>query len=420
MKRLKIVLVVSIAAVYVFATVSNQKVSSQIEQTQKQNISELSDNQKSGVATEAPSGFDNLTNGFVEQAGFNTALETFNERDEIADGLGPVYNAQGCTECHQNPVSGGISQTLEVRAGRFNGTSFIEHPGGSLIHSRATNASIQERVIDGYNVVTFRSSLNLLGDGFIEAIPNDTLISVANNQFFQSGGRIAGQVVLVPVLEANGALRVGRFGWKNQQASLLSFSGDAYLNEVGITSSLFPTENTSNGLLVDIFDPVPGIESTDDIDIFTTFMRATKTPPRGEITAAALNGERVFNTIGCNICHIPTLTTAPTGTRINGGAFTVPSALGDKIIHPFGDFLLHDVGTGDGIVQNGGQSTRNKLRTAPLWGVRTRNQLMHDGLSLTFANAIERHRGEATFVTNNYLNLTPTDKRNLIAFLNSL
>jgi CxxC motif-containing protein (DUF1111 family) len=421
MKRLKIVVVISFVAVYGYVITFSHKVSSQSEQTTKANISELSNGATAlNSLSEAPAGFDNQTNGFVDQMGFQAALDTFNELEEIDEGLGPVYNAQGCSECHQNPVPGGISQITELRAGRFNGISFTEHPGGSLIHSRATDASIQERLFDNYEVRTFRTSLNTLGDGFIEAIPNDTFIALANNQFFQSGGRIAGQIVLVPVVEANGALRVGRFGWKNQHASLLSFSGDAYLNEMGITNPLFPTENTSNGNPIDIFDPLPNVESLEDTDVFALFMRASKAPPRGDITAAALDGERIFNTINCSICHVPSLTTAPAGTLINGGALRVSAALGDKIVHPFGDFLLHDVGTGDGIVQNGGQSTRNKVRTAPLWGVRTRNRLMHDGQSLTFGEAIERHRGEAISVTNRYLALTAAEKRNLAAFLKSL
>jgi len=105
---------------------------------------------------------------------------------------------------------------------------------------------------------------------------------------------------------------------------------------------------------------------------------------------------------------------------INRGAFTVPPALGNKIIHPFSDFLLHDVGTGDGIVQNGGQSTRNKLRTPPLWGVRTRDRLMHDGNSVSRSDAILRHAGEANGVINNYRLLSSTQKNQITTFLNSL
>src|SRR5207249_12227752 len=100
--------------------------------------------------TEAPTGFDNKTNGFLNQVDFDSARRTFEERDEIADGLGPVYNAQSCAECHQNPVTGAVAQVSELRAGhRDNNGNFVEAPGGSLINDRAVNAAIQERVSGG-------------------------------------------------------------------------------------------------------------------------------------------------------------------------------------------------------------------------------------------------------------------------------
>ena len=114
------------------------------------------------------------------------------------------------------------------------------------------------------------------------------------------------------------------------------------------------------------------------------------------------------------------LQTAPAGTVLNGGRLIVPAALGDKIIHPFSDFLLHDVGTGDGIVQNGGPGTRTKLRTAPLWGLRTRDRLMHDGASLTCTDAVLRHGQEAAPVVRAFLQLAPAQKSQLMTFLASL
>jgi len=108
------------------------------------------------------------------------------------------------------------------------------------------------------------------------------------------------------------------------------------------------------------------------------------------------------------------------GTVVNGGMFVVPDALGSKIIHLYGDFLLHDVGTGDGIFQAGPQDTVNKLRTAPLWGVRMKARLMHDLASPTLEDAIGRHAGEARRVTRRFQKLTATEKQQLIAFLNSL
>jgi CxxC motif-containing protein (DUF1111 family) len=369
-------------------------------------------------ASEAPAGFDDLTNGFVDQATHEADADVFAEQESKADGLGPVYNAQSCGECHQNPTTGGISQITELRAGHFNGVNFVDHPGGSLINDRAINANFQERVLGGNEVRTFRTSLNTLGDGFVECIDSNTLVAISNGQ----PANMRGQFIQVPVGEAGGALRGARFGWKNQHASLISFSADAYLNEMGITSPLQPTDNTSNGRVVNDNVPDPEDEG-EDVEIFARFMRATKAPPRDTAlanTADAIAGSNLFNSIGCAICHVRNITTAPAGTVINGGEFTVPAALGSKIIHPFSDFLLHNVGTGDGIVQNGGQSTRNKLRTPPLWGMRSRDRLMHDGNTVNRNESILRHAGEATGVINNYRNLSTTQQNQLITFLNSL
>jgi CxxC motif-containing protein (DUF1111 family) len=137
-------------------------------------------------------------------------------------------------------------------------------------------------------------------------------------------------------------------------------------------------------------------------------------------TPDAKSGAQVFAQIGCAICHVPSITTAAAGTAVNGDSYTVPEALGNKTIHPYSDFLLHNVGTGDGIVQNGGETTANKVRTPPLWGLRTRDRFMHDGLSITVPNAISRHGGEAGGVIKNYSKLSNKQRSQLLAFLNSL
>lgn len=377
------------------------------------------------AVTEAPTGFDNKTNGMIDQVAFDAVREAFEERDTIEEGLGPVYNAQSCAECHQSPVTGGASQVNVLRAGhRDRNGNFVEAPGGSLVQDRAIHPSLQEVVTPEEDIRTFRASLSILGDGYVEAIADETLLELARNQPRQSGGAIAGQIIRVPLLEAPGLTRVGRFGWKNQHASLLSFSADAYLNEMGITNRLLGTENTSWGRSVAAFDNVPDIEDTDnDVDIFTRFMRATKAPARDMAIANTLEaqmGGQLFNQIGCAICHVPNIVTALAGTSLAGGTFIVPPALGGKVIHPFSDFLLHDVGTGDGIVQNGDQTTANKLRTPPLWGLRTRNRFMHDGLSLTLEDSIRRHRGEAGGVLNRYNTLTDRQRGQIVRFLRSL
>ncbi|HYK22792.1 MAG TPA: di-heme oxidoredictase family protein [Pyrinomonadaceae bacterium] len=427
-------------------------------------------------AAEAPAfGFDDQTNGLIPQGDpktpgtFVADKITFEDVDQIDDGLGPVYNAQSCRECHQNPVTGAISQITELRAGHTVDNTFFDAPGGSLINNRGIptpqipadahkSAKVQERVpplftaaiISGPALTaeeptrTFRTSLNTLGDGFVEAIADGTLVAIANRQKGQTNQEVHGLVINVPVLEAGGRKRVGRFGWKNQHASLLSFSGDAYLNEIGITNFLVRQENTSLGRFVGYgtpFDKVPddtpcvddpsilcGEDKEQDIKVFAEFMRATQAPPRDtdiikqfpDVAAGAALFESMNGQYSCSVCHVPSIMTANNCQPINGGEFTVPPALARKVIHPFGDFLLHDIGTGDLIVQNGGPITRTRVRTAPLWGVRTRTNLMHDGESLTFNDAILRHSGEALQVRLRYQALTATQKRQLITFLESL
>jgi CxxC motif-containing protein (DUF1111 family) len=383
-------------------------------------IGQAQETQTASTATPAPAAFDDRTNGFLSQALFEENEEVFAEREEEEDGLGPVYNATACSDCHQNPVVGAVSQVTELRAGRYDGQRFYEHDGGSLIHDRAIHPDVQESLGDGYNVRALRSSLNTLGDGYVEAIADSTFYEIANSQ----PASMRGEIIRVPVLEANGALRVGRFGWKDQHASLESFSADAYLNEMGITSPLAAQENSSNGHSVRDYDEVTDPEDDGaDIKIFADFMRSTKAPPRDRRLAAtddARAGSAIFNRLGCNTCHVRTIVTAPAGTPINGGAFVVPPALGNKIIHPFSDFLLHDIGTGDGIVQNGGPATRNKLRTAPLWGLRTHSRFMHDGESYTLQNAIRRHKGEAAAAGTAFDELSRTEEAQLLTFLRSL
>ena len=350
----------------------------------------------------------------------DAARAIFDEVEQIDDGLGPVYNAQSCRECHQNPVSGAGSQVTEFRSGHFNGISFVDPPGGSLNNDRAINPAIQERILAGQEVRTFRISLSIMGDGFVEAIDSNTLQAIANGQ--PAGQR--GTLIQVPVAEAGGTVRAGRFGWKNQNSSLLSFAADAYVNEMGITSPLQPNENTSNGNSVAAFDTVADPEDKGaDIAAFTLFMRSLKAPAvdaAAAATASAQRGSALFDAIGCAVCHVRSINTVTAGTVINGGAFTVPAALGDKTIHPFGDFLLHDVGTGDGIVQNGGQGTRNMVRTAPLWGMRARDRLMHDGASVSRTDAILRHGNQANNAAINFAFLSTASQTDVINFLNSL
>jgi CxxC motif-containing protein (DUF1111 family) len=455
------------------------------------------------------------SNGFESDDAFEADRKVFQEVEDLGDGLGPVYNATSCVGCHQNPITGASSQISEIRAGRHTfdpddpsprKVRFEEPPGGSVIQQRAINPAIQSRVLPEYDTRTLRMSNTVLGNGYVEVLTDEQIISLRDEQ---RHWHMEGFAVVVPVpveakkvgqdmIEPTFAERVGRFGWKCQEASLLNFSAGAYVTEMGITSPLQPNEIKPNGQDVSMYDNVKDPEdkfigSEDktmtehlfgfDVESFTRFMRSTKAFPRApELvnTSDVIAGEALFRNnklLGCAVCHQPDFTTPPAGSPIltldkkrGSDMATVPTALGGKVIHPYSDFMLHNVGTGDGIAQTQhanlpakgqksvekisektrtgyrlgrvdgnaekdyrrtlkptpipgdelDQRTANKMRTAPLWGLRTRPQLMHDGMSMTIDDAIRRHAGQAEGVRLKYEALSSDQKRQLLAFLNSL
>ena len=378
-------------------------------------------------ATEAPAGFttpalgqtvgatgeltgnpgsQSVSNGIAEPPGDTFALDQaqFERRHDPSTGLGPVFNATACAECHNNGVTGAASQFTEQRVGHSDANGNFVNPtitinggantitGRSIVNDRSICPQAQEHVPDTENIRTLRAVLNTLGDGFVEAAGDQTFLAIAAAQPGQSNGLIHGEAIQVPILEAPGQTGVGKFGWKDQDPTILSFSGDAYLNEMGVTNRLKPKDVAS-------------------VCKVTTVLAATQD---------AIVGQTLFNSIGCAVCHVATVTTQPPGTLINGGTYTVPAALGNKVFHPYGDFLLHDVGTGDGIVQAGPADTANKLRTVPLWGLRIKSRFMHDNASTTLGDAIQRHAGEAQAVVTRFSALTSTEQQQLITFLKSL
>src|SRR4030095_3485120 len=297
---------------------------------------------------------DECTNPAVSGRSFLDNKVIFEEREEVDEGLGPTYNDVSCSACHQAPVTGHVSQINEFRAADGNGNP---PPGGqTLIQDRAIDPDAQERINTGLSSHEFRSTRTVLGDGFVEAIANATLqANVADQPFAQRGqlrtvtvleaapntriGRFGhesqhGHTRNVHALQAAQNTRIGRFGHKSQHASLESFSADAYLNEMGITSPLQPNENNILGQSSAPFDTVadPEDEDGEDVAAFTDFMRALRAPGRGPINFDVTVGQTLFNAIGCAVCHTPQFITAPAGTLLNGRAFTVPASPGNKII----------------------------------------------------------------------------------------
>ncbi|MEK6322002.1 MAG: di-heme oxidoredictase family protein [Acidobacteriota bacterium] len=417
MKTLKIsaLLLFAAALVLPFALTSTVEGQSATEALTTQMDARLSDSDLFNNFGTLGAEVDECDNPPVALRSFRDNKFIFEEREVVDDGLGPTYNDVACSSCHQAPVTGHVTQINEFRAADANGNP---PPGGqTLIQDRAIDPDAQERINTGLTSHEFRSTRTVLGDGFVEAIANGTLTNNVNAQ----PAAQRGQLRTVTVLEAAPNTRIGRFGHKSQHASLVSFSADAYLNEMGITSPLQPNENNILGQSAAPFDTVADPEDDGiDVEAFAAFMRALRAPRRGPITSDVTAGSSLFDSIGCAVCHTRNFTTAAAGTSINGGAFTVPAALGNKIIHPFSDFALHNIGTSGGIGGEPGVNDRFATTTIALWGVRTKHRFMMQGNTHTIFDSIQVHGGQAATARNNFNALSTTQKNQLIAFVLSL
>jgi CxxC motif-containing protein (DUF1111 family) len=353
-----------------------------------------------------------------ELALFEEGKVHFQQEEEIDEGVGPVFNEASCVACHIGPAVGGTNGRLETRFGRHakdGGFDPLASEGGSLLQDHGIGAVdgfsfAAESVPADANVVAQRRTTSLFGLGLVDATPDDTIRALAAKQA-RTDPKIAGRVALVPDLVA-GKDAVGKFGWKNGNPTLFQFSADAYLNEMGITSPLFPNENCPQGRCDTLaFNPVPGLNDADGADVvaFANFMALLGAPPRGPQTEKTRIGERVFASVGCAVCHTPTLSTGPNAV----------AALDRVEYHPFSDFLLHDMGIlGDGIAQ--GAAGEREMRTAPLWGLRAATTLLHDGRATTVTEAILGHDGQACDARDKFKSLGRADREALLEFLGSL
>lgn len=359
--------------------------------------------------------------GDADRTRFEVGKTEFVAVEEVDEGLGPVFNEASCATCHTGPGTaiGGTTQRLETRFGRMNPDgSFDPLPqfGGSLLQDKGIGL-----VASGYDyaaetvpaeatVRAGRRTQPLFGLGLVDATSDTTFYVLAFLQsVLQPSTAGTPSVVADPSTGSTNAL--GKFGWKAQVPSLFVFSGDAYLNEMGVTNPLFPNENCPQGdcaLLAD--NPLPTLnDDGTGVVRFNDFMTLLAPPPRGPRSFFTEYGNIVASAIGCLDCHVQTLRTGPNA---------VP-ALDKVTYHPFSDFLLHDMGSlGDGITQNA--ATGRLMRTQPLWGLRTQTRLLHDGRATTIPQAIREHDGQGAAARQAFQSLGAFDRATILAFLNSL
>ncbi|HXP71275.1 MAG TPA: di-heme oxidoredictase family protein [Candidatus Dormibacteraeota bacterium] len=393
---------------------------------------------------------------------FTAALARFQETDSVSGkitnengtGLGPRFNATSCSGCHAFPAVGGSSPAsnpqiaMAVADGatnkipRFitaNGpvreARFIRNPNGSPdggVHdlfvitgrSDAPGCNITqpdfESAIEQGNII-FRIPTPLFGAGLVESITDTAIVTNAANPHKAALG-ISGQVN-----RSGNDGTVTRFGWKAQNKSLVMFAGEAYNVEQGVTNELFPNERDEtpgcmfNALPEDstVLNPNGSSVSTasdysSDLVNFAAFGRLSAPPTPAPATATTLIGQQVFNQIGCNACHTPS---------INSGSTFYGTGLNNVPVNAFSDFLIHNMGIG--LADQVGQGLANgmQFRTAPLWGVGQRIFFLHDGRTSDLVQAIEAHRSqgsEANQVINNFNQLSASHAAALLAFLRSL
>ena len=349
-------------------------------------------------------------------AAFKAGKDDFVERETPGSGLGPIFNRDSCVACHSGPAVGGASPINVTRFGKVTGGVFdpLTSLGGSLLQERAISQNGLEKVPAQANVVAKRQTTPLFGLGLIEAIPDAVILKGVRATPVDG---VLGKASMVQDV-ASGKSLMGRFGWKAQQASLLAFAGDAYLNEMGITNRLFPTENAPNGnvallnQLDKVKDPEDAVDPTTGkagIDVLADYMRFLAPPPTQPVTASTAFGAKFFLDVGCTSCHTPSMTTGPSPV----------SALNNKTIFLYSDLLLHDMGSlGDGIVQ--GAAGAREMKTPPLWGAAASEPYLHDGRARTLDDAIRAHDGEGRSARDKYLKLTPDQQKLLVEFLKSI
>jgi CxxC motif-containing protein (DUF1111 family) len=407
-----------------------------------------------------------------EQAMFTQALQVLQEIDSVSgaiagepgSGLGPTFNGNSCTQCHAQPVAGGSSPGLNspqnaiqnpqialatldsatnavpsfvTANGPMLEARFIKNQNGSpdggvhdlyTIQGRSdapgcTLAQPDFATAVAQNNVIFRIPTPLFGLGLVEATPDQALID-----------NLSATAAVRAPLGIGGSFNtsgndgtITRFGWKAQNKSLLMFSGEAYNVEMGVSNELFPNERSAvagcvfNGTPEDRTHMLTDSGSTTgtasqmsgDVVNFALFAQLSAPPTPAPSTTSTQNGAALFASIGCSLCHSPTLTTG-------SSPYT---GMSNVTYNPYSDFALHRMGAdlADGISQ--GAAKGNQFRTAPLWGLGQRLFFMHDGRTTSLIQAIQAHSStgsEAVKVINNYNKLRASQKQDLLNFLRSL
>lgn len=437
------------------------------------------------------------------------ATNAFNAVEQITDGVGPVFNERACGNCHTEGARGGSGVQIERRFGRFVNGIFdpLAELGGTLrqlfsvgnFNNSNLPASSRGRCQPGNPTLccvpvevepaqaTIRNvgrlTTPLFGSGLVDAIPDAVLqaIPAAQPAAIRGVANLTTTVFPNPGDPAQSltSVKVGRFGWKSGVPTLLQFSGDAYNNEMAITTqscfrgtsnNVFALENTPNafpGTGLEGCDDLAPAQATsnpggapaitdaqwrqvddavgscaggrteiqDDVFLFAAFMTALAPAPRDFSDQIAITrGDPLFTSAGCAGCHLRTTFRTPANppsVDIDGTGQEFIRVPGNFAFNPFSDFLQHDMGSlGDNIGTRPPDDPANpmgvtaaearRMRTAPLWGARFRNRYLHDGRCGDIACAVRAHDGQGAAARNAFNALSQANQHNLVQFVRSL
>ncbi len=345
-----------------------------------------------------------------------------------ADGLGPVFVAAACENCHIGDGKG-HPLTFLTRFGRMENGTFnpMREQGGPQLQHRAIAGYIPETIPVGATGVTKLMAPSVTGLGFLEAVEDATILALADPDDANSDGISGVPSYIQPPdffqpLPAHHPLNgsyIGRFGRKAGAIDLLQQTATAYHEDMGITSDFF---------MHDVFNPQQGVFTGDNVPdpevgssvvrnvVF--YLRTLKAPQRRNADDPSVKtGEQAFAKIGCAGCHVPTVKTGKSEI----------AALNEATIHPYTDLLLHDMGAELDDKYTEGSAKTAEWRTTPLWGLGLsataqggRAFYLHDGRATTLLDAIKAHGGEAARSRERFNALSETEKQQLIKFLESL
>jgi CxxC motif-containing protein (DUF1111 family) len=358
---------------------------------------------------------------------FERGRQVFEHTFTAEAGLGPLFNANACAECHEDPVTGGVGDEVEVHAantrgafdvaGNVRGTvvdsdaicDLLQGLGGPVFQTQVTEAlraatGLDSEPLPAGATLARRTAPDVFGFGLLDAVPDETILALADPDDANGDG-ISGR----PNRFVDG--RVGRFGRKALLPSLFEFNAGAFLIEQGITVPGSLEENSVGGQPIPPgVDPLPEPElDAESVRLAHQFVRFLAPPSRQMLDAKAKRGERIFASIRCDACHVPSLRTGPSDVR----------ALAHRQVGAYTDFLLHDMGPDLADICFG-EATPAEFRTEPLMGLRLSTVFLHDGRATTLEDAIRQHGGEATASRDRFVALPEADRAALLAFLESL